>query len=106
MLEQTDLFGTPPRLPEGFKYERDVISAAEEAGLIERFTDLPFKEFEFHGYLGKRRVVSFGWRYDYTARRIERSNDMPDFLLETRESAAAFAGMQSEDLQQALVTEY
>jgi len=25
---------------------------------------LPFKPFEFHGYLGKRRIVSFGWRSD------------------------------------------
>jgi hypothetical protein len=29
---------------------------------------VPFKPFAFHGYLGNRRVVSFGWRYDYGAR--------------------------------------
>jgi alkylated DNA repair dioxygenase AlkB len=33
-------------------------------------------------------------------------DDMPEFLLTLRESAAQFAGMRSEALQQALVTEY
>ena len=33
--------------------------------LLERVRGLPFKEFEFQGYLGKRRVVSFGLHYDF-----------------------------------------
>lgn len=30
-----------------------------------RITDLPFKDFEFHGFTGKRRVVSYGtdWQH-------------------------------------------
>ena len=42
-----------------------MIDADEEARLVAAFADLPFKEFEFHGFLGKRRVVSFGFRYDF-----------------------------------------
>ena len=66
---QPDLFQADATLPEGLRYQPELITPAEEARLIEAIADLPFKPFEFHGYLGKRRVVAFGWRYDYSARR-------------------------------------
>ena len=44
-------------MPAGFRYAPDFIDAAEETRLVEAFADLPFKEFEFRGFLGKRRVV-------------------------------------------------
>jgi hypothetical protein len=34
---------------------------------LEYIKVLPFREFEFHGFTGKRRIVSFGWRCDSTA---------------------------------------
>ncbi len=67
---------------------------------------LPLKPFEFHGYLGKRRVASFGWRYDYAGRALRASEPMPDFLEPLRERAAVVAGVDLQSLQQALVTEY
>ena len=58
-------FLPPTRLsPEGFRYDENLITAAEEARLVEQIGTLPFREFEFHGYLGKRRVVSFGLHYE------------------------------------------
>jgi alkylated DNA repair dioxygenase AlkB len=68
--------------------------------------ELPFKEFEFQGYRGKRRVVSFGWQYDFTHARLQRVEDMPEFLLPLRDRAAAFAGLGADELQHALLTEY
>jgi hypothetical protein len=59
------LFVLPPRLPEGFSYRENVISENEKANLVRVFDALPFKPFEFHGNLGNRRIVSFGWQYDY-----------------------------------------
>jgi alkylated DNA repair dioxygenase AlkB len=73
---------------------------------VERFAELDFKEFEFRGYQGKRRVVSFGWRYDFTTRTLGRTQDLPPFLIPLRAAAARFAGLPPRDLQQALVTEY
>ena len=67
---------------------------------------LPFKEFQFHSFLGKRRVVSFGWRYDFSGGGLTKANDMPAFLLDLRAKAAAFAGLCASDLQHLLVTEY
>jgi alkylated DNA repair dioxygenase AlkB len=84
-----------------------LIDEAYESVLIARIRELPFREFEFHGYLGKRRIVSFGWRYDYTGRGgLQQAEAIPKFLLELRSIAASFAKLQPASLQQVLVTEY
>lgn len=104
---QTDLFGAPaPAYPEGFRYAADVIDAAEEAALLEQVRALPFREFEFQGYTAKRRVISFGWHYDFAAQHLEKANDIPPFLLAVREHAARFASMEPTALQHVLVMEY
>jgi len=82
------------------------MTAAEERAWVGRIEALPFKPFEFHGYLGKRRIVSFGWHYDYAGRALRQSAPLPDFLEPLRDQAAAAAGVDSRALQQALVTEY
>jgi alkylated DNA repair dioxygenase AlkB len=104
---QTDLFGAPPpALPEGFRYEPELIDGATEAALLGQVRALPFREFEFQGYTAKRRVISFGWHYDFSARHLEKADDIPPFLLELREHAARFAGMEPSALQHVLVMEY
>ena len=112
--DQFDLFGAPPSappphlpsLPEGFRYRRDVLSMDEEGALLAHVRELPFRDFEFHGHVGKRRVVSYGWRYDFATERLLEATDIPPFLLSLREVAAAFAGVAAGELQQVLVTEY
>ena len=92
---------------EGFKYLSKLITKAHEHTLVSRIANLPFREFEFHGYLGKRRVVSFGWRYDYSGGgKLQKAPAVPDFLLELRELAASSAHVEPELFQQVLVTEY
>ena len=103
---QLDLFGSGPSLPAGFQYQADLISPKEEQNLLERFAGLPFREFEFHGYVGKRRTVSFGWEYDFSTEQVLPTEDIPDFLLPLREKAASFAGLAASELPHALVTEY
>jgi len=103
---QPDLFQASPALPEGFRYWPDFLSAHEERNLVERFATLPFKEFEFRGYRGIRRVLSFGWQYDFNQMELQRTDDMPAFLLPLRERAARFANLEASDLQHVLLTEY
>jgi alkylated DNA repair dioxygenase AlkB len=108
-LEQLGLFGgakTQGPLPEGFKYQPEVLPAEMEGKLLEKFSELPFKEFEFHGFTGKRRTVSFGWKYSFDDQKLHKSQDIPEWLLPVREMAANFAGLAPEDLQQLLVIEY
>ena len=82
------------------------VGSAEEPHLVGAFVDLPFKEFEFQGFLGKRRVVSFGTRYDFNGGGLKAAGPMPPFLLPLRERAAAFARLAPDRLAHALVTEY
>jgi alkylated DNA repair dioxygenase AlkB len=104
--DQIELFAAAPQLPAGFLYRDEVIAVAEEAGLVEQISTLPFKPFAFHGYLGNRRVVSFGRRYDYGARSLQSAPPIPDFLLPLRDRAAAFAGIEPARIAHVLVTEY
>ena len=113
-MDQHDLFGAPdvraPQpaddYPDGFRYQAELIGTAEEAELLAHIRELPFRAFEFHGYTGNRRVVSFGWKYDFEKRQLEQASELPDFLLSLRERAAAFADVEPDALQQALVSEY
>jgi alkylated DNA repair dioxygenase AlkB len=102
---QGELFASAPR-PEGFAYREEVISPDEERALAERFALLPLAPFAFHGFLGRRRIVSFGWRYDYAGRTLRPSEEIPGLLMPLRERAAEFAGVPAQSLQQVLVTEY
>src|SRR3954465_13446114 len=111
--DQPGLFGGEPAptltrttLPEGFRYQTEIIAAEEEAALVREFATLPFKDFEFQGFVGKRRVVSFGWRYDFNDRELQKADDIPPFLLPLRQRAADFAGLGPSSLQHVLVTEY
>jgi alkylated DNA repair dioxygenase AlkB len=106
-LTQLSLLDEPHiGLPEGFEYRPALVTPAEEAELISMFETLDFKPFEFHGYFGNRRTVSFGWHYDFASSRVRPASDMPDFLLPLRDKAAALAGIAPEALEHALVTEY
>jgi len=106
LADQHDLFADAPGQPEGFAYQDDLVSAAEARGLLACMAELDFRPFEFHGYLGKRRVVSYGWRYDFAAASLREGAPIPDFLLPVRERAAVFAGVPAEGLRQVLINEY
>lgn len=101
-----DLSTAREDFPDGFRYAPELITPEEEVELLARIGELPFREFEFHGYRGKRRVVSFGWHYDYATRELRQADDIPAFLQELRMSASQFAGVEPVELQHVLVTEY
>jgi alkylated DNA repair dioxygenase AlkB len=103
---QLSLLEPLPSLPEGLEYRAELVSTDEEAELLEHFRELDFREYEFHGYLGKRRVVSFGLHYDTNESTVGNTTDIPGFLLTLRQKAADFARLAPSELQQALVTEY
>ena len=104
-MKQAELFGGEAGIA-GLRYREELFSPVREQSLVGAFAALPFKPFEFHGYLGNRRVVSFGWRYDYSGARLKKADEVPEFLLPLRDAAAQFAGLAPGELVHALVTEY
>jgi hypothetical protein len=75
------LFSGSVALPEGFRHQPDLISPDEEQRLVARVRELPLRDFEFQGYVGKRRVVSYGWQYDFNERMLRKTEDIPSWLL-------------------------
>lgn len=110
LARQPSLFeaasATAPQLPAGFVYQPGFLLADEETQLAAWLATLPFQAFQFRGYEGRRRVVSFGWQYDFTRSHLLKADDMPAELLPVRARAAAFAGLAPDDLQQCLLNEY
>lgn len=95
---------TPP--PEGFRYQAEVISSEEEQTLLDQIRVLPLKEYEFQGFLAKRRVIYYGRQYDSREGHQKPLDPIPAFLYRTREYAASFAGLASADLAFVQVIEY
>ena len=105
---QTDLFGVPASDvgPEGFHYQRDLITADEEEDLAAELARLPFEPFDFHGHLAHRHVVGFGYRYDYSSRTVRTAAPIPAFLQPLRRKIGAFTGLASEAFEQVLINQY
>lgn len=103
---QLNLLAPDPLPIEGFLYQPDLVAPEMESALVARFAALDFKEFEFHGFRGKRRVVSFGARYDFGDSKVHKAPEIPAFLHPLRDLAGKFSGIDPEALRHALVTEY
>ena len=71
-----------------------------------RFSDLPFEPFDFQGFKGNRETVAFGSCYDFTRSRVKEAAPLPQWLLDLKGRAATFAGLEDDDLRQALITRY
>ena len=105
-LPQPDLFDDAPALPAGLVYRPDFITPAEEMDLVARLESLPFAPFQFHGFEGRRRIVSFGWRYDFNEGGLKRAEAFPAWLRPLADRAADFAGVSPAAVAHALLTEY
>src|ERR1700722_1339538 len=105
-LLKADSFTAPNALPEGFCYRPNVLSGDEEDGLAHGLADLPFKPFDFHGYLANRQVVSFGYRCDYDRRAVVGASPFPSFLVSLRNKVAAIFDRPAGAFRQVLINEY
>ncbi len=105
MAEQFSLFQNSPPKPEGLRYAAEFISAAAEQELIARIAALPLQPFQFGQYEGKRRVVWFGFEYDYTLRRLQEAEPIPAWLGPIIKQVEALGGSETR-IGQVLCTEY
>lgn len=97
---------TPDQLPQGFAYQSEFLSREEEAKLLETLRQLEFRPFEFQGYAAKRRIVSYGFEYDPSSRRVSAAEPLPEFLGDLRDKAAGWARVAADDIREAIVIEY
>jgi alkylated DNA repair dioxygenase AlkB len=105
LSEQFAFFASSSREPEGLRYTAEFVSPAAEQDLIARIAALPLQPFQFGQYEGKRRVASFGFRYDYTLRKLQEAEPIPDWLGPVIGQVETFGG-PSTQIRQILCTEY
>jgi alkylated DNA repair dioxygenase AlkB len=102
---QLALFDEVRSEPEGLRYTADFVTPAIEKELIKRIQTLPLRLFKFGEFEGKRRVASFGFRYDYDLRQLTRAEPIPAWLAEIIARVETFGGPATR-IQQVLCTEY
>jgi alkylated DNA repair dioxygenase AlkB len=102
-----DLFGALPiALPPGMRYQAGFLSHDEEARWISFAQSLPLKEMNYKGYEARRRVMSFGGKYDYVRNKLEEGPPIPPDLDPLRAKVAAWLGVAPDAFTQVLVAEY
>jgi alkylated DNA repair dioxygenase AlkB len=79
---------------------------AEEAALLAIIRDLPFEFAQYREWTARRRIVSYGGRYDFSRRVLEPAQSIPEFLIPLRARAAAWAGLAAEAFTHAAIAEY
>jgi DNA oxidative demethylase len=101
---QSDLFERPRLF--GLVQAEDIVEADEEQALIASIDAVELSPFRFHGWFGKRLTASFGWNYDFDTARFAPTEPIPAWLLPLRARAAQFAGLEADELGQALLIRY
>ena len=104
-MTQAQLFPTPD-FADGFAYQAGFLSVEEEQLLLERIRTLPLTNAQYKEFRAKRRVVSYGGRYDYDKNQLNAADPIPEFLDPLRQRVASWAGCAPEDFAHALVAEY
>jgi alkylated DNA repair dioxygenase AlkB len=102
---QLALFPQPQATPQGLRVTDEFISTSLERDLIGEVSALPLQPFQFGAFEGKRRVASFGFRYDYTLQRLQPAEPIPGWLLPLIQQVEAYGG-PSTRIAQVLCTEY
>jgi DNA oxidative demethylase len=96
----------PSEEPEGLVLRPELLTAAEEAALLDRLTELRFDPIVMHGQAARRTARHYGLGYDYESRTPQPGEPVPDWLLPARERAAELAGAEPEELVEILVQRY
>jgi alkylated DNA repair dioxygenase AlkB len=103
---QVEAFSPQQALPDGFRYEAAFLGALEEEALLACLQTLPLREARYKDWSAKRRVISYGGRYDFARNVLLPSQPIPPYLFSVRERAARWAGSPAGAFDHALVTEY
>src|ERR1700736_2743722 len=86
--------------PAGLRYQPEFVSEPTEGELIDRISELPLQPFQFGAYEGKRRVASFGFRYDYTLRKLQEADPIPAWLASIIGSVEKFGDLPAGSIRQ------
>ncbi|HEX5766028.1 MAG TPA: alpha-ketoglutarate-dependent dioxygenase AlkB [Woeseiaceae bacterium] len=104
-MNQSELFDPMP-LPDGLWYRPDFITPEEEAGLLGAIAALPLQEAHYKEWTAKRRIVSYGGRYDFSRNKLLEAEPVPQFLHPLRERVAQWCEISPTRFSHAMIAEY
>lgn len=103
---QNELFARAPAVPEGFLYRAGFLRAEEESELLRVISALPLEEASYKQWTAKRRVVSYGKRYDFDQNRLHPAEPIPDFLEPLLRRISAWTAVPLSAFKQSVIAEY
>ena len=106
MTIQGELFGTAPPPVPGLLLVPEAVTPAEEARLPARIDAAPLEPFAFGQWRGKRLTAHYGSAYDFTRGALAEAPPLPDWLVALRDRLAPQVGMDSGQLEAALLIRY
>ena len=104
--DQPGLFDTPSALPSGFRYRPDFLAPDEEQSLIEAIQHLPLEAARYREFTAKRRILSFGYGYDFSSHVMTSAVPLPAFLEPLRARVGELGGIALGDFRQCTIAEY
>ncbi len=91
---------------QGFAYQPDFLSVDEERELLGHIRSLALTNAQYKAFQARRRVASYGGRYDYDKNQLDPAAPIPEFLHPLRERVGRWAGHDPADYTHALIAEY
>ena len=88
------------------RFEPAWLGADEEAALLEAIRALALREAQYKQYTARRRVASFGGKFDYDNNRLLPAPPIPPAFEPLRERVARWLGVAPALFSQMLVAEY
>src|SRR5438067_6383922 len=100
------LFPLEPVYPEGFFYYPDFLTEEEETTLCREISKLELHNLDYHGYKASRKIISFGYDYNFENNKLTKGKDIPavfDFVIE---KVAKHLSITLNKFAELLITEY
>lgn len=105
-LAQSPLFDSGASLPNGFVYRPNFLTPEEEVDLVAWIEDLPLEHGRLGEYIAKRRVIGFGWGYDFRTHTLVPGPPLPPPVQPIARKIAKWLDIPYRRVAEALITEY
>src|SRR4051812_11145016 len=105
-VQQGKLFDLPATLPNGLVYRPDFLTPGEEEIMIAYLENLPLEHPIYDEHEANRRIMSYGWGFNYRSQRLIPGPPLPRFLHGLQRKIAKWLNISTKRVAEALVTEY
>ena len=103
---QPALFDAPTPLPAGLLYRPEFLTPDEEQALVATIQQLPLEAARYREFTAKRRILSFGYGYDFSSHATTPAPPLPAFLEPLRARVGELGGIAPGDFRQCTIAEY